>query len=944
MASESYVIGQRYISSAEKELGLGIVLDSRDRRVTVSFPACGEQRTYADKNAPLTRVRYDVGDTVRDIDDRTFTVLEVIEEGHNIYVVKDDAGKEMPLSEVELDPFVHFSGPLERLLAGNLDKPKQFQLRLDTLSNARRLQASGVAGLLGPRVDHLPHQVFIGNEVANRYAPRVLLADEVGLGKTIEAGLIIHHQLHNQRAQRVLIAAPDSLIHQWLVEMLRRFNLRFSIMDKNRLADVAEAHGGNPFESAQLILCPISVFDDDLLLALACDCPWDILCVDEAHHLQWSPEAPSQSYLAIEALSNKAHGLLLLTATPEQLGLESHFARLRLLDPARYHDLDAFIAEEEHYQSINQLVQELLASDGPDLFLESESLQAQLAGFLGQDSVNDLLQTLPTHDHPKDAMLAKIRQLLDRHGTGRVLFRNTRNSVSGFPKRCLNKTELVLPHDWSATSLYPELDRDEQWLEVDPRVEWLLTLLKSLKREKVLLITAHAETALSLEAFLTLRKGIRASVFHEHLSLLERDRSAAYFADQESGAQLLICSEIGSEGRNFQFAHHLVLFDLPANPDLLEQRIGRLDRIGQRSDVTIHTPYFANSCQAVLLDWYHEGLNAFEHTCPIGGAVRAQFKDALEACLASPTDEPAKLALIQETSEFRQQLLDKLQAGRDRLLELNSCDPHAAATTISAIEEASAEQALQDYMMMAFDQFGVDHQDHSDQSYVLHPTESMHSPFPELPEDGLSVCFNREKSLSREELAFISWEHPMVTATMDMVTSGDHGNASLCTIKLPPLPAGSWLLEAVYVLHCPAPKGHQLNRFLPATPIRVLLDQSGKNLAGVIAGHQLTQLAQKIPKHTARDITKHLKQEVQDRIGQAKTTAEKEAGELQTSARQKLDQEQTQELERLEALAQVNPNIRQEEIEHLREQNLAASRYLEQVQLRLDAIRVIVVT
>ena len=87
------------------------------------------------------------------------------------------------------------------------------------------------------------------------------------------------------------------------------------------------------------------------------------------------------------------------------------------------------------------------------------------------------------------------------------------------------------------------------------------------------------------------KHGIRATLFHEGMSLIERDRAAAWFADPEEGAQVLICSEIGSEGRNFQFAHHLVLFDLPSNPDLLEQRIGRLDRIGQNAVIKIHVPY-----------------------------------------------------------------------------------------------------------------------------------------------------------------------------------------------------------------------------------------------------------------------------------------------------------------------------------------------------------------
>lgn len=114
--------------------------------------------------------------------------------------------------------------------------------------------------------------------------------------------------------------------------------------------------------------------------------------------------------------------------------------------------------------------------------------------------------------------------------------------------------------------LYPEVafqsqqepaDEQNRWWQFDPRVEWLIDTLKMLKKYKVLVICAHAETALDLEDALRVRSGIPATVFHEGMSILERDRAAAYFADEEFGAQVLICSEIGSEGRNFQFSHHL---------------------------------------------------------------------------------------------------------------------------------------------------------------------------------------------------------------------------------------------------------------------------------------------------------------------------------------------------------------------------------------------------
>ena len=166
-------------------------------------------------------------------------------------------------------------------------------------------------------------------------------------------------------------------------------------------------------------------------------------------------------------------------------------------------------------------------------------------------------------------------ELLDEFGTGRVMFRNTRSALSGFPER----KPLLVP-----------LERGGKTAREASKVRWLVALLKKLKEAKVLLICRTRAFAEEVSERLLREVNVSSALFHEGLTLIQRDRHAAFFAEPE-GARILICSEIGSEGRNFQFAHHLVLFDLPADPELLEQRIGRLDRIGQTAAIRIHVPY-----------------------------------------------------------------------------------------------------------------------------------------------------------------------------------------------------------------------------------------------------------------------------------------------------------------------------------------------------------------
>ena len=250
-----FFVGQRWISHSETQLGLGIVTEVASRRVKILYPAVSEHRIYAIDTAPLSRIRYNLGDAVIDSDEQSILVSEIKEDGDLItYCGKTSTNEYKEIHELDLSCFVQFTTPQQRLFSGQLDKNKNFALRIETLQHLHRLQQSPVKGLLGTRTDLLAHQIFIASNVANRHAPRVLLADEVGLGKTIEAGMILHHQLHTGIASRVLILVPDSLIHQWLVEMLRRFNLSFSIFDQQRIDALLDEGHSNPFESEQKIL------------------------------------------------------------------------------------------------------------------------------------------------------------------------------------------------------------------------------------------------------------------------------------------------------------------------------------------------------------------------------------------------------------------------------------------------------------------------------------------------------------------------------------------------------------------------------------------------------------------------------------------------------------------------------------------------------------------
>lgn len=978
--SQAFTIGQRWISEAEAELGLGIVLDVANRRLTLSFPAAGERRTYAMDNAPVSRVVYEVGEKVRHQEGTRIKITRVVEQQgcllyHGFIIDKDKhlTRDELAIPEFELDSFVQFSTPRDRLFSGQIDKHTHFTLRYKTLNYLNQHRQSAIFGLAGPRVQLLPHQLYIANEVAQRHAPRVLLADEVGLGKTIEAGLILHQQLMSGRVSRALIVVPTSLQHQWLVEMLRRFNLVFTLLDEKRCLALEGLEGveepvdflnetnddceqaftsNNPFESAQLILCSLDFLTQNPeRYAQALQATWDILMVDEAHHLQWSEQKVSVAYQCIEGLAKVAKGLLLLTATPEQLGIESHFARLRLLDPDRYYDLEKFIAEQESYQPLNDLVQALLAAHVEEAKVMPANLVKQLADYLPKETIKELTE-LAAQICLGQAADKAISYLLDRHGTGRVLFRNTRNSVAGFPVRQLHQHALELTQEQLAELRSLPLEKqlraetywqqqENNWWLCDPRVNWLGDWLKQNRRKKILVICASADTAQTLEDYLRLRKGILTAVFHEGLNLIERDRAAAYFADMEEGAQVLMCSEIGSEGRNFQFAQDIVLFDLPLNPDLLEQRIGRLDRIGQTATVNIHTPFYVGSAQEKLINWYHQGLNAFEKTCAIGQNVYQQYSHVLLPALVG-NDETSFNKLLKETQIYTADLVAQLQKGRDRLLELNSCKPAQAAILVDALAEKDEDKSLINYMDAVFDAFGIDSEKHSEHSVVLHPSDHMRvEHFPGLPESGLTITYQRQQALSREDMQYMTWEHPLVRGAQELISLTEFGNTAFCTLKLPPLKPGNLILEALYVLHCPAPADLQLFRYMSQSLLRVLMDNNGKDLNAVLSIDQLSRLLQKIPRNNAQELVRHARPTLTDMLQKAEEKVKPQQVDLISAAQIKVSDEINAELDRMRALAKVNPNVRQSEIDYLQERLAASQHYLSQATLRLDSLRVI---
>jgi len=933
------------MSEPEPELGLGIVFKVENYRIWVDYPAVGEQRLYAKDTSAVRRIRFHEGELVSDDKGHKITIATLEEESGLITYTGTDGVR---IREDAITGLTDFSAPQERFMKAQIDRNSVFNLRYKTLRSHSDYRKSHLRGLMGGRVELVPHQFSILNEVTSRQNPRVLLADEVGMGKTIEACLILQRLLTTGKVSRVLVLVPDALVNQWFVELLRRFNYWFSIFDEERCRALEHRDvDGNPFLDEQIVICGLDLLTSSEVRAeQAIQAGWDMVVIDEAHHLEWSETQVSSAYQVAEGLAKASKGLLLLTATPTQLGMKGHFARLRLLDPDRFNDYDAFLKEADYYTDVADVAARIL--DGKPLRKTDKKLLEKIFE-RNPDRLEELLHGI--EQKLKGSETALIKTLLDEYGTGRVVFRNTRDHIKGFPERIYQPVPIEHEGDKGLLlRLQKEFEviagRDESEIRYDfsedPRMAWLIKFLKSDKKRKVLLICNSQRKALAIKKVMD-EQSLSFGMFHEGLTLVQRDRNAAYFADPD-GAQLLVCSEIGSEGRNFQFAHDLVLFDLPLDPGLLEQRIGRLDRIGQRTSIHIHLPYVKDSPGEVMARWYNEGLNGFVSSIKGSEAYNTEYQDRLiQFALTAGTKSRKKSTdsfdqLIEEARQFRIELDQKLHDGRDRLLELNSFNPEGAARLIAEIREKEQNPELRELLFDLMEHYGIGVTEHETKDFFLDPSHAFLEAFPSLPAEGLIASFNRDQAVAREDMAFITQDHPIYRDAVEVLLSSPVGTSAFSTMVSDTI---NLVLECIFVMEPIAESRWQVEQFLSPTPVRIVVDVRGKNRTEDIPADQIAAELKDGNIHRFLeqpmfnfDILKNL-------ISGANRYAQRRADRISNTAIEEATQSLSYEIKRMSDLKKVNNHIRDEEITLLQERLEHVTTAIKEARLRLDSIRVI---
>ncbi len=558
-----WVPGAHLTHRFNPELGVGRVTAVDGRAVTVAFPRTGTTLRLAATTDALVPVDLSPGRPVRVTATREeTTVAERLTDG----TLRLATGA--TVSSHAIWPLDLEGALLERLALGDLDEARDVLTRLDILHLLAIREAGGLGSFLGGRVRLHPHQLHVAERATAADPVRWLLADEVGLGKTIEAALILNRLVHTGRVERCLVVAPEALTVQWLGELWRKYHQVFTLLDAARLADVARDFGAdfNPFDVHRRTVIALELLvERPLLTQQAVAAGIDLLVVDEAQRLRRPPAHPGEpGWRAVAPIAALGRHVLLLSATPLEDDAHGFFRLLQLLRPDEFPE-DAGVDAR-------------LASGVPLPACTSSTRRVDIGGLPPRVGVA-VAPGDPREWQAQQAVEAALRAAPAPHAVAR------RQKVDRIRRALASGAALgaVLgPGDAELKQRALAMDA------ADPRLAWLLSHAPRWRdaKEKTLVFVAHRDTLEMLRTALSHRAQLASGVFHEELTPARRDTEVARFREPH-GPSLLVSTECGGEGRNFEFCQRLVLFDLPWKPSVVEQRIGRLDRIGRRIPVEI---------------------------------------------------------------------------------------------------------------------------------------------------------------------------------------------------------------------------------------------------------------------------------------------------------------------------------------------------------------------
>lgn len=447
------------------------------------------------------------------------------------------------------------------------------------------------------------YQIKAVREVLQNMRGRALLCDEVGLGKTIEASLVICEYLVRGLARKVLILCPPSLMEQWAEELRSKFNLSFTLFDSSEF----QRHK-DPWQAFDRVIASIDTVKREPYRSKISSIFFDIVVVDEAHHCR---NRSTMSWALVNKLQKKY--ILLLTATPIQNDLEELFNLITLLRPGQLQTASAFSknfitrGDRMKPKDVNHLH-----------YLIREVMIRNKRSLAGISLPKRQAETIRVHLAPAEAAFYEgITEFIRSHyadsavnGSTQMVLKTLQREAGSSPHAVIQTLNKILTgtKDINIEKRLSKLIDLGNEVNTFTKGEALVRLIKALGERKVIIFTSFRQTQEAL-AKLCIENNIHTAVFHGQLSRMQKEETISGFSKD---IPVLISSESGGEGRNLQFCHTMINFDLPWNPMRIEQRIGRIHRIGQTKKVFIYNLTAANTIEEMILKILDTKINLFE--------------------------------------------------------------------------------------------------------------------------------------------------------------------------------------------------------------------------------------------------------------------------------------------------------------------------------------------
>ncbi|HWB07083.1 MAG TPA: DEAD/DEAH box helicase family protein [Verrucomicrobiales bacterium] len=951
MLPNRFVSGQRWLSQTEPELGLGLVLKTETDRVTIVFPSTETTRVYTIEGPPLTRVKFSVGDLLKTQDGKNFTVEQVEEkEGTVIYFSK---GKK--IDESRLSDSLTFSKPYDRLLNAQVEEKQVYNLRHRALYRRFKTFRAPLRGLLNGRYTPRAHQLHAVVQATRFQHPRVLLADEPGMGKTVQAALILQRLRIFGNASRVLLLAPDHLMSRTETEFRRRFEFEFERLTeedfttkpaKKTVAKKA-AKGAETTvflsdlnEDGEALERWVSMSLEDFgghrgkHAKEAAAAGWDVILVMGAEEVTWD-EGGNAAWNALEIAAPATKSLILVSSLGPEHDAKSHFGRLHLLDPEAFSSPRKYSAHRKELEPLELAVTKLLTVTACDK--EADSLLKPLGA--ADPKVKELHKSWKEgREETRDYL---IDYLLDSHEAGRTVFRNTRSRVTGLPVRSVHFVKLEakpeardgLKEEFKHPVVVTEPVKGKPKAEpsaVDPAaVHWLAALVSppppslippapnepppppAPPPPRALVITASRARAVAVE------KALRSKVDGTTELVTDSPR-----ADQGVAPAAVVVGAEDMIGRGFPGFDMVVLWDTPLTVEDARERLfscencftGKLD---------IHIPVIEDTPQEMTARWLHDGLHAFQ------SATEGQVEAAAE--FAKPVHDIAKRigvkhnpklddelkALIKKTAAVHESAVKRLQKHADVFLETVSFRAPSADQALSRMTSSDDDDSLDIFMNRTLETLGILVETKGPRVIFVKPNPEMQFRFEDVPKEGLTFAYHRSVAATREDAIFLTWDHPLVSRAIEVLLATAIGNTAYVVWE--DERAQIVLLEGIY-LATPkyGPHPHLIARYMPATPVRVVLSHEFEDMSSEYTSEVVNKMVRNGRREWIRNNARPLHNIVPGMMRSLNQRAEIRMRELAAKAAFQMEAVLTSDIARLKRLPDTK--VRRAEIKHIEEQ------------------------